>query len=479
MGRLFWKFFAFVWLAQLAVMLVMGVVFWLDTQHREAQFAAFRAALASNPQGQWSQLPPFARQQLREPQPQSAAGGPPPDAGPAGGPPPQGPQMQPGPGAMPQDRMPQQGMSQSGMPQPGMPRAAMPQGGMPQGGMPAGRRMPGPGFMPGPPPSSAWSLLGFGTAGPWQPLWMRSLPSPFMLLMTLVCSVVTAMLLALYVSKPIRGLRQAFDAAAAGDLDRRIGVELEGRRDELADLGRDFDHMASRLQASMQGQRRLLHDVSHEMRSPLARVQAAVGLLREDPSLLGTMTERIELEIARMDHLVGALLTLSRLETGELALTFEDVDLRELVGGIIEDVQFEAGTSGCSVTQDNEVAATTRAVPQLLHSAIENVVRNALKHAGGAPIRIETARDEAAGQFCVRVLDQGPGLPSHEIEQLFTPFFRGRAAAGTGYGLGLAIARRSVEAHGGSIRARNRPEGGLCVEICLPCQAATGKAPVA
>jgi len=443
MGRLFWKFFAFVWLAQLAVMLVMGVVFWIDIQHREAQFAAVRATMSRE----------FEQRGMpREP-------------GPAPGDtqarrPPTGPAID--------ARMPD-------------PRAGGPPPGtfQPDSAPGAFRRFPPmdpqhPGFGPGPPPGGGprglFGLFGIGGPGPWQPLWLRSLPSPVALLSTLAGSALTALLLALYVSKPIRGLRRAFDAAAAGDLERRIGTELSGRRDELADLGHDFDRMAARLQGSMQGQRRLLHDVSHELRSPLARVQAAVGLLREDPAMLASMTDRIENEVARMDQLVGALLTLSRLESGELAQDIQDVDLRELVAGIVRDVQFEAG-GGAGVTQVNEVPAQTRGAPRLLHSAIENVVRNALKHGGGAPIRIETALDATGRQFILRVLDQGPGLAADEIERLFTPFFRGRNAASSGYGLGLAIARRSVEAHGGSIRAGNRPEGGLCVTITLPCQA--------
>ncbi len=420
MGRLFWKFFAFVWLAQLAAMLVMGALFWIDSQHREAQFAAVWAVAQHGTQ---------------------ASGPQPPEA------PPGGVAMADGP------VMWQQG------PPPGLP---------PQFQV----RMPVGGPLPYVGPRNLFGLFGVGRAEPWQLLWIRTLPSPIALLITLAGSAAAALLLARYVSKPIRGLRQAFDAAAAGDLERRVGTQLDGRNDELADLGRDFDRMAGRLQASMQGQRRLLHDVSHELRSPLARVQAAVGLLREDSSMLASMTDRIEQETVRMDQLVGALLTLSRLESGELALAFEDVDLRELVAEIVEDVQFEARVSGCAVTQVNEISAIVRGVPQLLHSAIENVVRNALKHAGGGPIRIETAKDDPGMQFRVRVLDQGPGLPPHEIERLFTPFFRGRGAADTtGYGLGLAIARRSVEAHGGSVRATNRPEGGLCVDISLPCQA--------
>ncbi len=136
--------------------------------------------------------------------------------------------------------------------------------------------------------------------------WLRIPPVP--IVATLAASILTALLLAGYVAKPIRSLRAAFEAVASGDLDRRIAPQLGARHDELADLGREFDRMAARLEASMQGQRRLLHDVSHELRSPLARLQAAAGLIRQNPDQLEAMIARIEEEIARMDRFVGELL---------------------------------------------------------------------------------------------------------------------------------------------------------------------------
>jgi signal transduction histidine kinase len=271
-------------------------------------------------------------------------------------------------------------------------------------------------------------------------------------------------------------LRTAFDSAAAGDLNVRLGPAMGGRDDELADLGRDFDRMADRLQISMNAQRRLLHDVSHEMRSPLARLQAAAGLLRlrhgQEPAI-----ERVEEEIVRIDRLVGDLLKLSRLEAGELAGTVEPVDMQELVRGVLSDANFEAEPAGRRVTWQDETAGTVSGRPEMLHGAIENVVRNALKHAPqSVEVRVETALDEAGPHYTLRVLDDGPGVPESQLPGLFTPFFRAVGAGTDGYGLGLAIARRSIEAHGGSIRAGNRPGGGLAVTIVLPIRAASVKA---
>jgi two-component system OmpR family sensor kinase len=298
----------------------------------------------------------------------------------------------------------------------------------------------------------------------------RGIPPLSPTIATLMASLVTALALAWYVAKPIRSLRTAFDAVAGGDLGFRVTPSLGGRQDELADLGHDFDRMADRLQTSMNGQRRLLHDVSHEMRSPLARLQAATGLIRLKYGQQEPAIERIEEEIVRIDRLVGDLLKLSRLEAGELAGPEEDVDMQELVREVLDDANFEAQAMGRVVTWDEETPGTVTGRPEMLHGAIENVIRNALKHAAQSrEVRVETSVDAAGTRYTLRVLDTGPGVSEKELAGLFTPFFRAAESVRTeGYGLGLAIARRSIQAHGGSIDARNRPNGGLMVQIDLP-----------
>src|SRR5258708_1508734 len=321
-----------------------------------------------------------------------------------------------------------------------------------------------------------YTLLGVGhgsgrrggaVGGPDSPRhWLRIPPVP--IVATLAASILTALVLAGYVAKPMRRVRAAFEAVASGDLDRRIAPQLGARHDELADLGREFDRMAARLEASMQGQRRLLHDVSHELRSPLARLQAAAGLIRQNPDQLEAMIARIEEEIARMDRFVGELLTLSRLEAGDLIAVEEDVDMRDLVRDIIHDANFEAQAHEREVIWDDRGSATVQGRPELLHSAIENIVRNALKHAPESRIvRVETSVDAVKRQYTLRVLDDGRGIPEDELPDLFTPFFRGTRARPDGYGLGLALARRCIEESGGTIHANNRSGGGLSVEIAL------------
>ena len=307
-----------------------------------------------------------------------------------------------------------------------------------------------------------------GPPGPFGPGWQLNKPIP--LLASVLVSLLFALLLAWYFSRPIRALRNAFEAAAAGDLAPRFTDSASGG-DELNDLGRDFDRMSGRLRALMDGQRRLLHDVSHELRSPLARLQAAIGLAHQQPERIATALERIERESVRMDKLVGELLTLSRLEADPQLPKDELVDMQELVDGVAGDVRFEAGTEGpaIEVAIAGEPQAAVRGAPDLLWRAVENVVRNAVKH-GGAGGVVEVRLRAAAGSVYIDVLDRGPGIAPADLPTIFQPFFRSNPSKNNvdGHGLGLAIAERVIHAHGGTIRATNREGGGLQVAIALP-----------
>lgn len=289
---------------------------------------------------------------------------------------------------------------------------------------------------------------------------------------TVLASLLFAALLAWYFSRPIRALRSAFEAAAAGDLAPRFGPGAKGG-DELVDLGRDFDRMSARLRALMDGQRRLLHDVSHELRSPLARMQAALGLAHQQPDKIGITLERIERESNRMDKLIGELLTLSRLEASPDVLRREPVDLVELVDGLVADARFEAGQAAggaaLRVDFDADDSVNVSGDPDLLWSALENVVRNAARH--GAPGGVVAVSVRAVGGVArVEVCDRGPGIAPEDLAAIFQPFFRsGASRTGVdGHGLGLAIAQRVVQAHDGEIVVANRDGGGLQVTITLP-----------
>ena len=292
----------------------------------------------------------------------------------------------------------------------------------------------------------------------------------FPLIAALIASLLCAAGVAWYFAKPIRHLRNAFATAAEGNLDTRVGSAMGGRRDELADLGQDFDRMAERLQALIAAQKRLLHDVSHEMRSPLARLQAAIGLARQQPGRVEDSLERIEREGERMNGLIGELLTLSRLEAG-VSGPLEKVDLGELLAEIVEDARFEGSDRQVGIDFAASPGLFVQANPELLHRAIENVVRNGLRFSpAGTNLQIG-ANQEADCMIRLHIADQGVGVPEAELEAIFTPFYRGRnLATGDGYGLGLAIARQVISTVNGKIAAKMKGDGstGLLIEIILP-----------
>lgn len=286
----------------------------------------------------------------------------------------------------------------------------------------------------------------------------------------ILASLLFSALLAWYLSKPIRRLGDALGAAAKGNLKVRVAPQMGRRRDELADLGRAYDHMAERLRILMEAQRRLLHDVSHELRSPLARLQAAIGLARQDPGKMETTLDRVERESVRLDDLVGQLLTLSRLEAGTAGTARESIDLVELAEAIAEDGRFEALAAGRELHFHGEGQAQAEVQVELLSRAMENVIRNGVKYtAEGTAVEVAAGLTADGEHFRLAVMDLGPGVPDQDLEAIFEPFYRGRnGRSASGYGLGLTIAIRALEAHGGTVKARNREDGGLVVELVLP-----------
>ena len=303
----------------------------------------------------------------------------------------------------------------------------------------------------------------------------RGLPVPG-LIIAIISSGLVVYLLSWYLTKPIIRLRTATRQLAAGDLTARIGAPGGSRRDEIAGLMRDFDAMAERIETLLKAQSRLLNDISHELRSPLARLNVALGLTRQKANVESVdMLDRIELEASRLNELIGRILTLARLEDGEQLVPQTPVALDEIVSSVAEDAEFEAQERQCSVnTSIGEGNWNVRGNASLLHSAVENVVRNAIRYTrDGSPVDVVLTAESrsGAGEAVLSVSDAGPGVPEDSLAKLFEPFYRIDDARGRltgGVGLGLAITERAVRFHGGKVQARNREGGGLVVEIRLP-----------
>ncbi|KYF72182.1 ATP-binding protein [Sorangium cellulosum] len=294
---------------------------------------------------------------------------------------------------------------------------------------------------------------------------------PLRLLAIVVVTGLVAVVLARYLSRPVRVLRGATQRMAAGDLSVRVSQQLAGADGETLALGRDMDRMAERIDELLETQRRLLRDVSHELRSPLARLNIALELVRRrSPPDVEPAFDRIERETERLNGMIGELLTLSRLESGRGMERTERVDLTALVEQLVEDAAFEAEQQGCSVELGARDACSLDGNGELLRRAIENVVRNAARFTeAGTAVRVDL---ECAGGLAeLRVRDRGPGVPEAALGDIFRPFYRvddHRARGAGGTGIGLAITQRAVLLHGGEIEARNAEDGGLMVVLRLP-----------
>jgi len=299
--------------------------------------------------------------------------------------------------------------------------------------------------------------------------------APLILTLAIVSSGLVCYLLARSMTRPVTRLRYAAQSLAAGDLTARTGVSPGKRGSEMVELMRDFDRMAERLETLVESQSRLLKDVSHELRSPLARLSVALGLARQrgTPEIQGQLN-RIELEADRLNVLIQRLLTISRLESGTDGLHKRSVSLRGLVEQIAHDAEFENAGCSCRVLAEDDDEFLVEADADLLRSAIENVIRNATRYtADGSTIDVQLNREGSAhdGEIVVRVSDSGPGVPAESLTRIFEPFYRiddARNRQTGGAGLGLAIANRAIRLHGGHVRASNRKEGGLEVEIRIP-----------
>lgn len=308
--------------------------------------------------------------------------------------------------------------------------------------------------------------------------WERQAPTPLFwgstlgywrLAGLLLTSILLCYLLAAYLTSPIRKLREATQKLADGDLKTRVAQKVGRRRDELADLARDFDDMAERIESLVTSQQRLNSDISHELRSPLARLNVALEIAKQKSTPeTASLLDRIETESHRLNEMISRLLILAKLESGSELVEPVRVDLTELVRDVAEDADFEAQAKGRSVRISSDQPCTVMGSENLLRSAIENVLRNAVRYtAEGTAVDVSLVGQN--GHSVLQVSDHGGGVPEDELANLFRPFYRvgeARTRKTGGIGLGLAIAERAIKAHKGTIAARNTGDG-LMVEIRL------------
>lgn len=271
--------------------------------------------------------------------------------------------------------------------------------------------------------------------------------------------------------RPIVDLRRVTHSVAAGEYSKRVGVGALSRQDELGELAADFDAMAERIQEQFETQRQLFRDVSHELKSPLARLQLAIELLHEDlDGREQRWLPRLDKEAHALSSMLDRILVLAQVDPGTVDARKADVDLGPLVGSLVEDAQFEAGQKGQTIEYYADGPAVARGNQMLLTSAIENVIRNAV-HYGRADSTVRVALERADGRANITVANRGESLRASDLQRIFEPFYRvpsARVGVPSGQGIGLAITRNVLQAHQGSVTASNHPEGGVIVRMVLP-----------
>ena len=271
--------------------------------------------------------------------------------------------------------------------------------------------------------------------------------------------------LAYHFSSPVKRMQRAVERFGHGELSARVKSR---RKDELGQLAGAIDRMADRIQTLLAAERRLLGDISHELRSPLARLGVAIELARSGDNREAAL-DRIQKESDRLNELVGQLLEVTRAEGDPAGLRARRVRLDLLVEEVAGDCAFEARARRCSIALAPPAPCVVEGDPELLRRAVENVVRNAVRYAPEGTA-VEVAADCRPGLVRVRVRDYGPGVPPAALPRIFDPFYRvesDRARGSGGVGLGLSIARRAAELHKGTLTARNA-EPGLEITMELP-----------
>lgn len=288
-----------------------------------------------------------------------------------------------------------------------------------------------------------------------------------MLLLAILVSAVASWLLARYVSAPIHDLQQGARVLASGNLDTKVGERFSQRRDEIGILARNFNHMAAQLKSQIQAKEVLLRDISHELRSPLARIQIAMGLATLDSANVEMQHRRMERDIERMNALIEEIIRLERLNSAPNSFQMEEMDLVALLHDVISDAAVEAKKGNRRIVLEGAGHLYLRGNSEMLRRAIENVLRNAIRFSPENS-NIEISVVENSDHTVIRVRDHGSGVPNTDVQRIFEPFYRvsmARQRDAGGTGLGLAITARVMTLHNGQVAAQNHAEGGLVVTL--------------
>ena len=292
------------------------------------------------------------------------------------------------------------------------------------------------------------------------------------LLIAIFISGLICYLLSIYLTKPLRSLRLAAISLATGKLNTRVGRFAGHHKDEIAELSYEFDSMAEHLETLIKSKQRLLQDISHELRSPLARLQIAIELGRKKTNNLAKNEfDRMESECLRLNSLIGEALDFARLDQSTDTLHKSLVDLPALLESIMNDANYEYSKTIPRVIVGKMEACQLMVDARLIHRAIENILRNALRYSSADQVVIISLHIETLKKTVViDVEDSGPGVPEEQLAKIFNPFYRvdtARQKKTGGYGLGLTIAKKAIQLHNGEIQATNRKQGGLLVRITL------------
>ncbi|MBB1401636.1 ATP-binding protein [Pseudoalteromonas sp. SG45-1] len=301
------------------------------------------------------------------------------------------------------------------------------------------------------------------------PLLMRFklMPNWMKIVIAIVASLILSFVFSRNLIAPINSLKKAAIKLSAGNLSARADISVN-RKDELGILGRDFNSMANQLELLISSQKRLLADISHELRSPLTRLKMATGLAQMQANDASqSYLLRIEKEANQLDKMIADVLQVSRLEAKSQALSLQKQSLQIIVDHVINDAQFEAKQNNKQLNIVGAVEVNINCDETLIASALENLLRNAIKYANNT-ISITLKHTDA---IYIEICDDGSGVPDNQLSKLCEPFFRqsdARDRVSGGTGLGLAIAKNAITAHGGSLVLSNKELGGLCANITLP-----------